>query len=298
MVALMALLEQRKEYTGNDFRIEDYRAAIHFKIFIGAKNGNLQNVEPRGIVTRHDISADESILTLFEENPTRSIRNVAEMLQISIWKVLKVLRQNERHAFHYTPVQGLENNDYERHIQFCRYLLHTDVDDPSFLKSILWTDESKFTKEGVVNLHNLHHWAQGSQPTSYQAEIDLPNLLEGLPIFNENRPIVFQHAAHWRITVREHLDRVYPNSWIGRDGPILWLARSPDLTPLDFYIWGRAKALVYATEVQTRDELIERIQTVFVKIKEMRLRITTIEVRRRCRACIRNGGQHFEQSLA
>lgn len=42
-------------------------------------------------------------------------------------------------------------------------MMHTDVDDTNFLKRILWTDESNFKHEGIVNFHNLHHWAQKRQ---------------------------------------------------------------------------------------------------------------------------------------
>ncbi|KAJ8949385.1 hypothetical protein NQ318_007481 [Aromia moschata] len=35
----------------------------------------------------------------------------------------------------------------------------------TFLKSILWTDESTFTREGILNFHNLHHWdTKGENP--------------------------------------------------------------------------------------------------------------------------------------
>ncbi|GBP81085.1 hypothetical protein EVAR_37211_1 [Eumeta japonica] len=106
-----------------------------------------------------NVRIDEQILRLFEEDGARSIRNVASLLEISIWKIWKIVRQNNKHAFHYTPVQGLQNNDFNNRVRLCRFLLHADVDDPDFLKSILWTDESKFTKEGILNLHNLHHWS-------------------------------------------------------------------------------------------------------------------------------------------
>ncbi|GBP67789.1 hypothetical protein EVAR_53785_1 [Eumeta japonica] len=167
-----------------------------------------------------------------------------------------------------------------------RYKLHADVDDPDFLKSILWTDESKFTKEGILNLHNLHHWSskdenlQAKRQRSFQRRFSLnvwagvigdriigphylpdnlngdnyleflqnvlPEMIAEVPIFNENRPIIFQNdgcPAHWRLIVREYLNNVFPNSWIGRDGPFPWPPRSSDLTPLDFYVWGRAKEL-------------------------------------------------------
>lgn len=78
--------------------------------------------------------------------------------------------------------------------------------------------------------------------------------------------VVFQNdgcPAHYQRTVREHLDNCFPNSWIGRGGPIPWRARSPDQTSLDFYVQGHAKELVYATEVPTKEILIERINAAF-----------------------------------
>lgn len=113
-----------------------------------------------------------------------------------------------------------------------------------------------------------------------------------------DEPIVFQQdgcPAHWAVSVREHLNQCFPGSWIGRDGPIPWPPRSPDLTPLDFFVWGRAKELVYTTEITTKEELLQRIMAAFEVMKqEMKLKITTTEVRNRCRKCIRNGGGHFE----
>ena len=41
---------------------------------------------------------------------------------------------------------------------------------------------------------------------------------------------------------------------MGRGGPIPWPARSPDLSPLDFWPWGYLKYTVYANAVTTLDE--------------------------------------------
>ena len=51
--------------------------------------------------------------------------------------------------------------------------------------------------------------------------------------------------AHYGLIVRNWLDSKLPGRWIGRRGPIEWPARSTDLTPLDFYIWGYLKQKVY-----------------------------------------------------
>lgn len=70
------------------------------------ETGNFNYREPRINVRQYGVAVDERILQTFDEDPTRSIRNVAEMLGLTIWKVWSVLGADGRHAFHYTPVQG------------------------------------------------------------------------------------------------------------------------------------------------------------------------------------------------
>jgi hypothetical protein len=50
----------------------------------------------------------------------------------------------------------------------------------------------------------------------------------------------------------------YPDRWIGRGGPTAWPPRSPDLDPLDFYLWGHLKSLVYAAPVDNEEALHHR----------------------------------------
>ena len=52
-------------------------------------------------------------------------------------------------------------------------------------------------------------------------------------------------TPHWGLAVRQFLNDTFPDKWIGRHGPILWPPRSPDITPLDFFLWGYAKDIVY-----------------------------------------------------
>ncbi|CAB0036793.1 unnamed protein product, partial [Trichogramma brassicae] len=48
-------------------------------------------------------------------------------------------------------------------------------------------------------------------------------------------------AAHYGRNVRNFLDGEFFDRWIGRRGTIEWPARSPDLTPLDFFLWWYLK---------------------------------------------------------
>jgi hypothetical protein len=44
--------------------------------------------------------------------------------------------------------------------------------------------------------------------------------------------------------VRECLHIHFPGRWVGRDEPIPWPPHSPDITPLDFFLWGYVKDIV------------------------------------------------------
>jgi hypothetical protein len=46
-----------------------------------------------------------------------------------------------------------------------------------------------------------------------------------------------------------HLDREMAGRWIGRGGPIAWPPTSPDLTPLDFFLWRYMKNIVYRVKI-------------------------------------------------
>ena len=50
---------------------------------------------------------------------------------------------------------------------------------------------------------------------------------------------------HWGSHFRRFLDATFPNRWIGRDGPTPWPPRSPDITPLNFFLWGYVKDTSY-----------------------------------------------------
>jgi hypothetical protein len=47
--------------------------------------------------------------------------------------------------------------------------------------------------------------------------------------------------------------------WIGRAASKLWAPRSPDLTPLDFFVWGFIKSKVYKTKVPDPHDLRQRV---------------------------------------
>ncbi|GFX43362.1 retrovirus-related Pol polyprotein from transposon TNT 1-94 [Trichonephila clavipes] len=58
---------------------------------------------------------------------------------------------------------------------------------------------------------------------------------------------------------------------ISRFGPVNWPPRTCDLTPLDYFLWGYVKSLVYADKPQTLDHLEDNIRRVIADIRPQML---------------------------
>ncbi|GBM45169.1 hypothetical protein AVEN_261519-1, partial [Araneus ventricosus] len=101
------------------------------------------------------------------------------------------------------------------------------------------------------------------------------------------------------IDVRLHLNATYGQQWIGRGGPVLWPARSPDLTCLDYFSWVYVKSLVYETPVNSAEGLVAHIATAAGEVWDTPGIFANVRssMRRRCEACITDRGRNFEHLL-
>lgn len=285
------------------------------------------------------VQFEENVLQLFEGNPSTSTRVVGRELGCGKSTVWRVLNGEGLHPYKLQKVQALNAQDYPRRMECSRWFLNKDIEDPSFLEKILFTDESSFSREGIFNHRTSHVWAvdnpnatviRGYQerfavnvwagiigdrligpyifPNRLNAPVYLvflrdilPELLEDVPL-HIRRDMWFQHdgaPAHFGNDVRGYLNMTFERRWVGRGGPVHWPARSPDLTPLDFFLWGQMNELVYSTPVESEMDLVGRIAEAAARIQEdvnvfERVRRSLIE---RCRLCNRVQGRHFEQLL-
>ena len=98
---------------------------------------------------------------------------------------------------------------------------------------------------GAVNVLTgpyLLPWRISAQIYHVFLEEKLTEMLEEI-LLSVRKNIWFQHdgaAAHFASEVWEHPTTTY-DCWIGQDKPMVWPPRSPDLTPMAFFIWGHIK---------------------------------------------------------
>ncbi|GFW90925.1 putative DD41D transposase [Trichonephila clavipes] len=159
---------------------------------------------------------------------------------------------------------------------------------PDFHKRILFSDEAHFWLNGYVNKQNCRIWSEANP----QVYVETP-LHPEKPDFNGDRyramitnffipelntrdvqELSFQqdgatcHTA--RITI-DLLKDTFGDHLISRFGPVNWPPRSCDLTPLDYFLWGYVKSLVYADKPQTLDPLEDNIRRVIADIRPQML---------------------------
>jgi hypothetical protein len=282
---------------------------------------------------------EENVLRAVQDNPRVSVRSVARMHNISFSVVWRILCEQLLHPFHIQRVQALNPNDYEPRRQFCQWFLRKSRRIPNFASLILFTDEASFSKDGYVNFHNAHEWADENPHSIFQSRHqirfsvnvwagilgdrligpfvlpnrlngedyynflvnDLPGLLEDVPLIERQSIWFMQDGAppHYLHNVRQHLNELYGEKWIGRGGPVPWPPRSPDLNPLVYFLWGQLKAKVYKIPIETIQQLREEIETACMEIRQTPRIFQRVRksLKRRARLCIEMQGGHFEQFL-
>ncbi|GFV77642.1 DUF4817 domain-containing protein [Trichonephila clavipes] len=138
---------------------------------------------------------------------------------------------------------------------------------PNFHKRILFSDEARFWLNGYVNKQNCRIWSKANP----QVHVETPLHPEKLTVWCE---LWFQQDGATCHTARATIDLLkdtFGDRLISRFGPVNWPPRSCDLTPIDYFLWGYVKSLVYADKPQTLDHLEDNIRRVIADIRPQML---------------------------
>lgn len=291
------------------------------------------NAGRRHLLTPHQ---EENILDLIEENPEISIRRTSLQLRIPKTRIHSFIKRQLLKPFHFQKVQELKPEDLPRRRNFSLWALEQHNQDFEFLNRFFFTDEACFTKDGIVNLHNLHYWAMENPhvlrethsqerfsvncwagivgdyiigphflPPRLNAETYLDLLEHELPILMEDIPLDirrnlwFVHDGvppHRGQYVTEWLNGNFPRRWIGNNSSM-----NVTIPPLPYrlFFWGAMKERVYAVPIRTREQLQERILAAAEEIRQIHNIHDKVRQNfvKRLRACVEQDGSHFEHIL-
>lgn len=268
-----------------------------------------------------------------KEEPTVSTRQLSQEIGVSQSSIVRILHEEGLHPYKFQLVHGLSEDDYDRRMEFCEWILDKTRSTTDFHNRILFSDEAVFHVAGVVNRHNLHYWA----PENPHATLEKSNNRESvtvwcmlsvegveafdinfatmngerycqileekvLPFFSQarNRSKLYQHDGappHYSIKARQLLDAHLPKRWIGRRGPIEWPPRSPDLTVCDFFLWGVLREKVYAHQPKSRHQLARIIEEELSTLDSPMFARAYESFMQRCGLCYDLDGRQFESHL-
>lgn len=110
----------------------------------------------------------------------------------------------------------------------------------------------------------------------------------------------FQQDGATCHTSRESMDILrneFGEQFISRNGPVNWPPRSCDLTPLDYFLWGYVKSLVYADKPTTIPALEDNITRVIREIPAEMLEKVTQNWTFRMDHLKRSRGQHLNEII-
>ncbi|GFW61745.1 putative DD41D transposase [Trichonephila clavipes] len=184
---------------------------------------------------------------------------------------------------------AIHQNDHQARRTFVEWVQNEIAVVPNFHKRILFSDEAHFWLNGYVNKQNCRIWNEANT----QVYVETPLHPEKLtvwcalwaggiigPYFYKNdeghnvTELWFQqdgatcHTAHATIDLLKY---TFGDRLISRFGPVNWPPRSCDLTPLDYFLWGYVKSLVYADKPQTLDHLEDNVRRVIADIRPQML---------------------------
>lgn len=210
-------------------------------------------------------------------------------------------------------------------------------EDRHFLNKVIWTDECNFSNLGLFNRNNEHIWSienprqnreiRNQHRFGFNVWICLwnnrllgPYIYEGT--LNANRYLQFLRGTlldylhdvplnqlqdlwwqqdgappHNGVLVRECLNELFPNKWIGNRGAVEWPARSPDLSPLDYFLWGTIKNVVYKQRYGNVDELRNSPVATCQRIPRRTIQRAINSITKRAELCIQQNGFLFEHLL-
>ena len=87
----------------------------------------------------------------------------------------------------------------------------------------------------------------------------------------------------------------FPRNAAGQDRNITWPPRSPDLIPLDFYLWGHIKSLVYVKNYENLTDLKNSISAAFQEVTQETVSASIKNLEKRLKLVVENGGAHIEK---
>jgi len=259
---------------------------------------------------------------------TRTIGDMTNLSHTTTWKIMR--KSLKLFPYKVQTGQALTDLHKEKRLTFCNKWMNNTFDD------VLFSDESYFSVHGIVNRQNCRFWGSEKPeivetlPQQFDQKIMAWAAFSKtfkVPIFffengtiNEenyidmikNHLIPFLKTKHKFSTITFQQDGARPHTsdyaidFLHRNFKNVisdrtenpWPPNSPDITPLDYFLWSYMKDKVYTFPRPTNLlTLKEKIVNVYANIDQEMLKNVIESLPYRLTLCQQNDGGHFENNL-
>ncbi|EFN82646.1 hypothetical protein EAI_11103, partial [Harpegnathos saltator] len=142
----------------------------------------------------------------------------------------KILKMNKFHPYKIHLVQELNEDDFDRRIEFCDLMMEKIAKDPNYLSNVVFSDEATFQLNGH-NRHNCFwsdtnpHWIEETH-TQYLQKVNvsvgiLNNILIGSLFIDGNlTAIKYENMLRNEIVlaIQAIMDDNFEYTWFQQDG--------------------------------------------------------------------------------
>lgn len=297
--------------------------------------GSVTNLKKQKVTHNEEDAASLLVFDSVENQPRLSLRKRSLQIGVSKSHIQRILKEAKIHPYKPIFRHTLEAGDDEKRLFFCLWMGSKIMENRNFHHSIVFSDESTFSTNGTVSSQHVRHWSDTNPhfrianrrqyfvkvnvwcavsyhgiigPYFFENNVNQHTYLDMLRDFLSDGlsvlPLAYRNSmyfqqdgcpAHYSRIVVNWLNRKFRRNWIGRNGPILWPPRSPDLTILDFYLWGRLKQIVYREQLPNNVEILKnRIRDAVSSLTIEEIRKSYNELRLRVELCAERGGGLIE----
>ena len=248
--------------------------------------------------------------------------------------VCRILHQDLHfHPYKMAVVQELTEQDWINRVEACQHLIERLPDDTV----VFFRDEAHFHISGCVNKQNMRYWSGANPREIHQRPLHSDWVtvwcaisrigIIGSYFFDEDDRAVTVNSEQYVAMIQEFfapalelnaglvwfqqdgamahtarrsmavLREMFPGRLISLRGDISWPARSPDLTPCDYFLWGYLKAEVFKHRPRTLQVLKDAIRLEVARIPHDMLDRVMRNIRIHLHQCIDNNGHHLQDIL-
>lgn len=273
----------------------------------------------------------ERVRESFVRSPRRSARKHAAALGLSDRTVRRILHQDLNfHPYKMAVTQALNETDFNARRNACEALgenLPHDTlvffSDEAHFHISGCVNKQNMRYWSANNPRELHQKPLHCERVTVWCAISRVGII-GPYFFEENERTVSVNAVRYREMITtfflpklqemnigdvwfqqdgatahtarcsiELLRENFPNRLISLRGDLPWPARSPDLAPCDFFLWGYLKSVVYNDRPRTLVHLKDNIRKAIADIPIDMLERVHQNFKNRIAQCIDNGGRHL-----